>query len=215
MSDKEEWVEPELPADVKNRKKASNWDGLGDDAPAATKKSGMGRTRKAKTRKAIDESDSEDEPPPVQKSRVKASKEKTTDIDGIPDIADIPDLDDAGGDDEEDDITTQVAAAPNVLSQRVQNLNDLNHAAMFQLPAAPDGIDLSVLTSTLCPPTKLQELDMRWDFDTLFTEVSSEMIREQEEENEGDEDEGDDESLAPTSEPPRPSAPPKPRRGGN
>jgi hypothetical protein len=55
---------------------------------------------------------------------------------GIDDIQEIPDLDDAGGPDEDKDITKQVADAPNVISSKIQTLQDLDHDAMFNLPSS-------------------------------------------------------------------------------
>ena len=50
---------------------------------------------------------------------------------------------------------------------------------MYQLPtAAGDGIDLSLLTASLAPPAKVTEPDEAWDFQTLFTQVASELQTE-------------------------------------
>jgi hypothetical protein len=52
------------------------------------------------------------------------------------DLQEIPDIevDEAVGGSNEDDITTQVAEAPNVRSSKVQSLRELDDAAVHQLP---------------------------------------------------------------------------------
>jgi len=104
--------------------------------------------------------------------------DKFQDIDTIADIADIPDVGDEGG--EVDDITTKIADAPNVMTNKVQSMQELDHELMFQLPTAADGVDLTCLTKFLVPQEKVLELDAQWDFDILFTEVSSIMQEEDE-----------------------------------
>lgn len=61
-----------------------------------------------------------------------------------------------------------------------------------------DGIDLSLLTSSLSPQDHVAEPDALWEFDQLFADVSSEMQQEMEpdEKEEGEEgEEADDENA--------------------
>mmetsp|Transcript_42194 Transcript_42194/g.68000 ORF Transcript_42194/g.68000 Transcript_42194/m.68000 type:complete len:176 (+) Transcript_42194:39-566(+) len=95
----------------------------------------------------------------------------------ITDIQEIPDMEA----NQEHDIKMQVAAAPNV-RQRVQSLKELDHDIMYQLPnTLQDGVDMSLLTATLVPQSKTLEEDEPWTFDQLFTSLSSQMRKEQEE----------------------------------
>ncbi|GAB5364889.1 hypothetical protein AAMO2058_001009000 [Amorphochlora amoebiformis] len=75
----------------------------------------------------------------------------------------------------------KVANAPNVRLQKMQSLKELDHDIMFQLPTSlNDGVDLSMLTSTLVPQSKTIEEDEAWTFDQLFTSLSSAMRTEEE-----------------------------------
>ncbi len=98
----------------------------------------------------------------------------------VTNIIEIPMEDGNGGDD--GDIKLKVAAAPEVRMQQVQTLKELDHDLQHQLPLAlVDGIDLSLLTSTLVPQTgKNVEEDVPWTFDQLFTSLSSELRAERE-----------------------------------
>ncbi|KAM4012910.1 intraflagellar transport protein 43 homolog [Anomaloglossus baeobatrachus] len=92
------------------------------------------------------------------------------------DIPVIPDLEDV----QEEDMALQVASPPSVQGNRVMTYrdldNDLMRHAAFQLL---DGdIDLKLLTKVLSPEVDVQEDDARWDWDLLYTEVSSELLAE-------------------------------------
>lgn len=52
--------------------------------------------------------------------------------DMIANLEEIPDLEEA----QEEDITLKVANAPNVRSNRIQGLQELDHEIMFQLPTS-------------------------------------------------------------------------------
>jgi len=114
--------------------------------------------------------------------------------DVVTDMQDIPDLE------EEIQEDTKIAAAPNVMSQKIQALSELDHEIMFQLRTATvDGLDLSLLTSALTPQEKVVDPDVTWDFESIFTQVNSEMQAELEPEGggaDGDDKEGDDEEKA-------------------
>jgi len=92
----------------------------------------------------------------------------------IVDVQEIPDLEEAV----QDDITTKVAQAPNIRAARVQALTELDSEIVNSLPVLPDGIDLSLLTNALTPVEKVHETDQAWDYDSLFTNVSSEIQTE-------------------------------------
>lgn len=74
---------------------------------------------------------------------------------GITDITEIPDLEEEA---REPDLTTAVAEAPNVRTNRVQALQELDQQILFQLPSAiADGIDLSLLTAALAPQENVRD----------------------------------------------------------
>ncbi|XP_061598861.1 intraflagellar transport protein 43 homolog [Cololabis saira] len=92
------------------------------------------------------------------------------------DIPVIPDLDEV----QEEDLTMQVAMPPSIRVNRVMTYrdldNDLKHHSAFQ---TLDGeIDLKLLTKVLAPEQEVKEEDVGWDWDHLFTEVSSELQME-------------------------------------
>ncbi|XP_072284533.1 intraflagellar transport protein 43 homolog [Pyxicephalus adspersus] len=92
------------------------------------------------------------------------------------DIPVIPDLEEV----QEEDLALQVAAPPSVQVNRVMTYRDLDndlmrHSAFQTL----DGdIDLKLLTKVLSPEGEVREDDVRWDWDLLYTEVSSELLTE-------------------------------------
>ncbi|XP_035467234.1 intraflagellar transport protein 43 homolog isoform X2 [Scophthalmus maximus] len=92
------------------------------------------------------------------------------------DIPVIPDLDEV----QEEDLTMQIAAPPSIQVNRVMTYrdldNDLKYYSAFQ---TLDGeIDLKLLTKVLAPEQEVKEDDVSWDWDHLFTEVSSELLME-------------------------------------
>ncbi|XP_034051484.1 intraflagellar transport protein 43 homolog [Thalassophryne amazonica] len=115
--------------------------------------------------------------------RLRPQTPEGSDDDG--DIPVIPDL--------EDDFTMQVAAPPSVQVNRVMTYrdldNDLKYYSAFQ---TLDGeIDLKLLTKVLAPEQEVREDDVGWDWDHLFTEVSSERLMEWEQ------GESEDQATAP------------------
>ncbi|KAK2503249.1 hypothetical protein MC885_003643 [Smutsia gigantea] len=94
----------------------------------------------------------------------------------IADIPVIPDLEEM----QEEDFVLQVAAPPSIQVNWVmtyRNLdNDLMKCSAFQ---TLDGeIDLKLLTKVLVPEHEVREDDVSWDWDHLYTEVSSELFTE-------------------------------------
>ncbi|XP_044129504.1 intraflagellar transport protein 43 homolog [Bufo gargarizans] len=110
----------------------------------------------------------------VEDSRLRQRSLDDSDEGG--DIPVIPDLEDV----QEEDLALQVASPPSVQVNRVMTYRDLDndlmrHAAFQTL----DGeIDLKLLTKVLSPEADVREEDVRWDWDLLYTEVSSELLTE-------------------------------------
>ncbi|XP_074398693.1 intraflagellar transport protein 43 homolog isoform X3 [Zonotrichia albicollis] len=92
------------------------------------------------------------------------------------DIPVIPDLEEV----QEEDLAMQVAAPPSVQVNRVLTYHDLDKDLMkFAAFQTLDGeVDLKLLTKVLAPEHELREDDVSWDWDHLFTEVSSELVTE-------------------------------------
>ncbi|XP_041903210.1 intraflagellar transport protein 43 homolog [Corvus kubaryi] len=92
------------------------------------------------------------------------------------DIPIIPDLEDV----QEEDLAMQVAAPPSVQVNRVLTYHDLDKDLMkYAAFQTLDGeVDLKLLTKVLAPEHELREDDASWDWDHLFTEVSSELVTE-------------------------------------
>ncbi|XP_058255893.1 intraflagellar transport protein 43 homolog isoform X1 [Hemibagrus wyckioides] len=92
------------------------------------------------------------------------------------DIPVIPDLDEV----QEEDLTMQVAAPPSIQVNRVMTYRDLDNDLMkYTAFQTLDGeIDLKLLTKVLAPEQEVREEDVGWDWDHLFTEVSSELQTE-------------------------------------
>ncbi|KAM9013638.1 intraflagellar transport protein 43 homolog isoform 3-T3 [Ara ararauna] len=91
------------------------------------------------------------------------------------DIPVIPDLEEV----QEEDLAMQVAAPPSVQVNRVLTYHDLDKDLMkYAAFQTLDGeVDLKLLTKVLAPEHELRE-DVSWDWDHLFTEVSSELVTE-------------------------------------
>ncbi|XP_046564944.1 intraflagellar transport protein 43 homolog B-like isoform X2 [Haliotis rubra] len=95
------------------------------------------------------------------------------------DIPVIPELEDQ----QEEDMTTKVAVAPNVAVNRVATYRELDNDLLRQAAFLTlDDIDLKLLTKAISPEQDLIEEDRPWDWDRLFTEVTSEMIADVEKE---------------------------------
>ncbi|KAM7155240.1 intraflagellar transport protein 43 homolog isoform 1-T1 [Molossus nigricans] len=126
-----------------------------------------------------------DESMKASKSGRKASEEvedhrlRQKSLDGSDDEGDIlviPDLEEV----QEEDFVLQVAAPPSIQVNRVMTYRDLDNDLMkYAAFQTLDGeIDLKLLTKVLAPEQEVREDDVSWDWDRLYTEVSSELLTE-------------------------------------
>ncbi|XP_045143748.1 intraflagellar transport protein 43 homolog [Echinops telfairi] len=92
------------------------------------------------------------------------------------DIPVIPDLEEV----QEEDFVLQVAAPPSIQVNRVMTYRDLdNDLLKFSSFQNLDGeVDLKLLTRVLAPEHEIREDDVAWDWGHLYTEVSSELLTE-------------------------------------
>lgn len=90
------------------------------------------------------------------------------------DIPVIPDLEEQ----QEEDITQSIAYAPNVAVNRVATYRELDNDLLKQAAflTLDNDIDLKLLTKSLSTEADLVEDDKPWDWDRLFTEVTSELL---------------------------------------
>ncbi|KAI8815817.1 intraflagellar transport protein 43-domain-containing protein [Fimicolochytrium jonesii] len=90
----------------------------------------------------------------------------------------IPDLDQV----QDNQMLTEVAAAPVIKINRFKNMQELDGellastGQLIEPPTSLAGIDVSLLVSTaLIPPDQLVKPDVQWDWDVIFTEVTSDL----------------------------------------
>lgn len=156
----------------------------GSDAPAS---SGWGSAASPAAAPAqhlqqhADADAGDDGRPQYGRRRDGAPEEKRRDgwneSDVVQDLAEIPTLDAVA----EEDITRQVADAPQVKDTRVQSLRELDRAIASKIPAGNgDGVDLSLLASALLPRELVDDPDVAWDHDALFARISAEFQTEKE-----------------------------------
>lgn len=116
--------------------------------------------------------------PPLEDKRFLRDSDSDTEIPVIPDLDEVV----------EEDFTQQIAQAPSVAVNRVATYKELDsdllrHAAFSTL----DDIDLRLLTNCLSNEADIREPDVEWKWDTVFTEVSSELRNEWDPNDEGSE----------------------------
>ena len=104
------------------------------------------------------------------------------------DIPVIPDLEDQ----EEEDVASSVALAPNVAVNRVATYRELDNDLMMhnQFLTLDNDIDLKLLGKCLSAEADVQDEDKPWDWDRTFTEVTSEILTEMEKKEGKEEDVG-------------------------
>jgi len=124
----------------------------------------------------------------LERQAVEASKAQTGFSDRAPnrskhedmdttDILEIPELEE---EDEEEDLTRQVAAPPRLLRRNVQTMKELDSDIAFNIPIGggkgqtPE-VDLSLLTAKLLPSDAVQEDHTLWDYDQLHQEVAQDI----------------------------------------
>ncbi|XP_032670549.1 intraflagellar transport protein 43 homolog isoform X2 [Odontomachus brunneus] len=141
-------------------------------APPRSRKTGWGdelKSAKSKTASNI-----------IEQERFRAlEKEELEDgksgINDIKDIPVIPDLDEI----QEDNISPEIASAPTINANRVTAYEELDtdlvkNAAFTSL----DGVSLSLLADKLYNENLVKEPDEVWNWNLLFTQISSEINSE-------------------------------------
>ncbi|XP_002754175.1 intraflagellar transport protein 43 homolog isoform X2 [Callithrix jacchus] len=110
----------------------------------------------------------------IEDIRLKQQSLNGSDCEG--DMPIIPDLEEV----QEEDFVLQVAAPPSIQVKQVMTYRDLDNDLMkYSAIQTLDGeIDLKLLTKVLAPEHEVREDDVGWDWDHLFTEVSSETLTE-------------------------------------
>ncbi|XP_033120435.1 intraflagellar transport protein 43 homolog B-like isoform X2 [Anneissia japonica] len=114
-------------------------------------------------------------------SKFKDSTSPPNQADSDDDMPVIPDLDDV----EEEDMATQIAAPPSVQVNRVATYRELDNDLLkhSQLLTLDNEIDLKLLTKVLSAESEVVEEDKPWDWDRIFTEISSDLQNEWDKEN--------------------------------
>lgn len=109
---------------------------------------------------------------PVMTETAAQNKNKHMKDDSDDEILIIPDLDEEGG----ADADQRVAHAPRNITRRIPTLSELENEAVAAIPALDtEGLDLSVLHSTLVPLELLKEDDIVWTFETLLAQATDEV----------------------------------------
>lgn len=108
-------------------------------------------------------------------SQPKYNDDVITDIAELPEVeqtpASGPAIAPASSTPVDDNVETE---APNVRTNRMQALQELDQELGYSVSTSQlDGIDLSLLTSQLLPQDACADPDVAWDYDGLFTEVST------------------------------------------
>nr|XP_022331566.1 intraflagellar transport protein 43 homolog A-like isoform X2 [Crassostrea virginica] len=171
----------ESPADSPQptRSKAARDQDEGGPPPKPSRMSGWGEENPRKSRKLGEGFEFDD----VNNERLRPhSPDREDESDN--DIPVIPDLEDQ----QEEDMSTKIAVAPNVAVNRVATYRELDHDLQKQAAflTLDNEIDLKLLTKSLSADADLLEEDKPWDWDRLFTEVTSELFTQTEQTEEND-----------------------------
>ncbi|XP_060077524.1 intraflagellar transport protein 43 homolog [Ylistrum balloti] len=150
------------PEDMGGPPKPSRVSGWGEDAPRKSRKLGEG----------------------FEQFEDERLRPKSPDNDSDNEIPVIPDLEDQ----QDDDITSSIAVAPNVAVNRVATYRELDNDLLRQAAflTLDNEIDLKLLTKSMSTEADLLEEDKPWDWDRLFTEVTSEILMQMENTEEPD-----------------------------
>lgn len=158
---------PVANANAANGAKKSGWGDSGGEEGSSVPAPRPGRRRAADD---DDDDDAASTTAPTQIGHINDDDDEGT-------TAYIPDLED-----EEANISLQVAVAPSHKSSRVQTIMELDQEIDMALPSTSEiGVDLSVLQSFLIPQEQVQEEDEPWNFEHELQTLASELQREQDE----------------------------------
>ncbi|KAL5008236.1 hypothetical protein ScPMuIL_013817 [Solemya velum] len=170
---------PEAPSfETTEELKPSQRPNSGDRPPKSSRVSGWGESVPRKKGRNLGEGFEQ-----IEDERLRP---RSPEDDSDTDIPVIPDLDDT----QDDDMSAKVAIAPNIQVNRVATFRELDNDLLKQAAflTLDNEIDLKVLTKSLSTDADLVEEDKPWEWDRLFTEVTSELMtqweKEQEEESE-------------------------------
>ncbi|XP_033734468.1 intraflagellar transport protein 43 homolog A-like isoform X2 [Pecten maximus] len=157
------------PEDMDGPPKPSRISGWGEDAPRKSRKLGEGFEQFE---------DEQDVLFGIDDEFGERLRPKSPDNDSDNEIPVIPDLEDQ----QDDDITSSIAVAPNVAVNRVATYRELDNDLLRQAAflTLDNEIDLKLLTKSLSTEADLIEDDKPWDWDRLFTEVTSEILSQME-----------------------------------
>lgn len=151
----------------KNSPQTAN-DDLDDGPPKPNRVSGWGEDAPKRRGRNLGEGMEQFEDERLRPHSPEKSDDSDNDIPVIPDLEDQP----------EEDITQNIASAPNVAVNRVATYRELDNDLLKQAAflTLDNEIDLKLLTKSLSTEADLIEEDKPWDWDRLFTEVTSELL---------------------------------------
>ena len=155
-------------------KPSSGW----GDTPSEGKTSGGRSSRGRRDRSARNDSSNQESSSSSSSSGRRKGRNYFDDDGSDDEIPTIPDLEE-----EEEEMTlleVQIANAPKNVDRRTVNLRDLTSEVKHLLPEQGKGVDLSLLTATLCPQEICVEQDVEWRFDSLFEQTCQDIHAEEE-----------------------------------
>lgn len=160
--------------EVDNSETANGDTNVTTERPSVKKKGGWANDSPKDKRKGLNKKKTDDtEVSTLEDERLRTDHQVAEDNDEIPVI---PDLDDY----QEEDLANKIAAPPSIQVNRVATYRELDndfqkHSYLLTLD---NEIDLKLLGKVLAPESAIFEEDKPWDWDRLFTEVSSELQTE-------------------------------------
>ncbi|XP_028402981.1 intraflagellar transport protein 43 homolog A-like isoform X2 [Dendronephthya gigantea] len=153
---------------------ANSTSGQFTEKPSVKKKGGWANeSPKEKRKSAVKKKQNDSDVTTIDDERLRKDHQVVEESDEIPVI---PDLDDF----QEEDLANKIAAPPSVQVNRVATYKELDNDFQkhLYLLTLDDEIDLKLLGKVLAPESTVFEEDKVWDWDRLFTEVSSELQTE-------------------------------------